>query len=237
MGELQQLLSLQQIELKLEKLQKQLKELPVFAEYKHLQAQAADAKEALGWADDKLQEHKKRARRLEGQLQAAEEESKAVQERLYSASGQSAKELEQLERKAAALIAERQKQEEQMLLAMQGTEDLEAALEKAREDNLVIQKQLRQKQKSGNEEINILKEEIRQLREEREQILQQVSKPLADEYRSMRKQYSGRPLARLENDICSGCRVSVSSKICSQLNNPNSKINCDNCGRLLVPGE
>jgi predicted nucleic acid-binding Zn-ribbon protein len=235
LGEYHKLLELQQIELKLERLQKELKELPVFAEFKKLQVQSADAKEALGWADGKLQEHKKRTRRLERQLQAAEEEHKVNQAQLYSTSGQTAKELEQLERKAESLLSEWQSQEEAMLLAMQGTEDLEAALAKAKDEGKILQKKLKAKQKTGNEEIEQMKKEILAYREQRDQILQKLAKPLADEYKELRKRFHGRPVAMLEGDICGGCRVSVSSNTRAQLNNPNCKASCDNCGRILIP--
>jgi uncharacterized protein len=238
MGELHLLLKIQQLELKLDKLQKTLKELPVFAEFKVLQVQAADAKEALGWAEGKLQEHQKRTRRLESRLHMTEEEHKELRSRLYSATGQSARELEQLERKEQTLRAERNKQEEDLLLAMQGTEDLEAALARASAENSELQKQLREKQKAGNEEINRLKEEIRACREERDQLLSKIAVSLVEEYREIRKRFAGRPIAVLEGEICGGCRVSVSSRIRAKLHDPAAKIYCENCGRILVlPGQ
>ena len=237
MGEIHILMELQHVELKLEKVQKTLKELPVFEEFKKLQSENADAKEALGWAEDKLKEYLKRIRRLEGQLQSAEQEYKENQERLYSDAVQNAKELEQLERKVEALHREQQNQEEIMLTAMEGTEELEKALTSAKDNYVMINKKLRLKQKTGNEEISRLKEEIRFLREQRELLLQQVSKPLLDEYREMRTKYNGRPLATVENDICCGCRVGVSSSIKAMLLRPDSKAICENCGRILVPAE
>lgn len=235
MGEITMLLELQQIESALEKLQKELKELPVFEEFKNLQAQSADAKETLGWSEGKLKEHQKRMRRLESQLRLTEDECKELQSRLYGNAAQSAKELEQLERKAEALNRDRLAQEEAILLAMENTEALEKAYSDAKAERHTLQSHVREKQKTGNEEINRLKEEILELRRRRDLITQQVTPALLDEYRELRKRFHGRPVALVENDICRGCRVSVSSVVKAKLYDSACKTYCDNCGRLLVP--
>ncbi|MDW7650636.1 MAG: hypothetical protein SCK29_12595 [Bacillota bacterium] len=235
MSDLQLLLTLQQTDLELDKLQKTLKGLPVFAEFKTLQSQAADAKEALGWAEGKLAEHGKRIRRMEMELRKVEQEHSEVNNTLYSSSEQSAKELELLERKKESLQREKDKQEEDMLEAMQGTEDLQNALNRANTEYVTVSKELRSLQKTGNEQINSLKDEIRRLRDKRDLLLQQIDRELLSEYKEKRKQYYGRPLALLEGDICSGCRVSVSSNTRSLLCRPNIKVLCENCGRILIP--
>ena len=235
MENLQLLLRLQEGDLKLEQLQKKLKGLPVFAEFKALQSEAADVKEAMGWAETKLTEHKKRVKRLEMELHQAEVEHKEVSDSLYGSSVQSAKELEQLGKKEVELLREKQRQEENLLLAMQVTEDLQNALEKSKGEYASISKDVRSLQKTGNDEINVIKEEIRFFREERELLLQQIDPALLAEYQEKRKEFIGRPLAKLEGDICSGCRVSVSSNTKSILFRPNAKVCCENCGRMLIP--
>jgi predicted nucleic acid-binding Zn-ribbon protein len=235
MEDLHLLLRLQETELKLEQLQKKIKGMPVFAEFKSLQSEAADAKEAVGWAENKLREHKKRVKRLEMELHQAEQEHKEVNDSLYGSSVQSAKELEQLGKKEVELLREKQRQEENLLLAMQLAEDLQNALDKSKGEYTSISKDVRALQKTGNDEINIIKEEIRFFREERELLLQQIDPALLAEYRVKRKEFLGRPLAKLEGDICSGCRVSVSSNTKSILFRPNVKVCCENCDRILIP--
>ena len=235
MGELHLLLKLQQVDLKLEKLQETLKKLPVFEEFKRLKLQTATVKEVLAQVEVKLQAKLKGIRSLEGQLQLVEDEHKEVLARLYGDSGQSAKELEKLAERAATLKSERQKQEEQLLSLMEGAEELAKAVVIAKSEFNSAHQKLREKQKSGNEEINRLKEESLYYREQRHLLSQQVAKPLLEEYNAMRREFQGRPLAQVEKDICQGCRVSVSSMVKAKLYNPDCKINCENCGRILVP--
>ncbi|MBT9141251.1 MAG: hypothetical protein DDT30_01840 [Dehalococcoidia bacterium] len=235
MGELHILLELQQVDLKLEKLQETLNKLPVFEEFKKLKEQAGTAKEALARAEVKLQTKLKGIRSLEGQLQLAEDEHKEVLSRLYGDSEQSAKELEKLEVRAATLKSQQQKQEEQLLMTMEGAEELTKAVAIVKSEFNSAHQTLLEKQKSGNEEINRLKEEILYYREQRQLLSRQVAKPLLEEYNAQRQNFQGRPLAQVEKDICLGCRVSVSSMVKVKLNHPDCKINCENCGRILVP--
>lgn len=236
MSEMQLLYELQQIEVKLDQLQKHLKQLPVFAEFKKLQVEAADAKESCGWAETKLSEHSKRAKRLDHELGKAEQEHKNIQNTMY-AGDVNAKELEQLERKAITLQREKEKQEETVITAMEGTEELEKALERAKKEYTVINKKLRALQATGNEEINELKQEILDYREKRDHLLSKISETLLFEYKEKRKQFNGRPLALVEGEICGGCRVSVSSNIKAKLNIPGCKIICENCDRILIPAK
>ncbi|HZK25652.1 MAG TPA: hypothetical protein VFC74_09770 [Oscillospiraceae bacterium] len=235
MGELQKLYELQQVELKIESLQKTLKELPVFAAFKLLQAETADAKEALGWAETKLTEQDKRLHRLEMDLQDAEAEQEKAQTQLFSNSNQSSKGLEQLERRSDALGKERLEKEEMLLLAMEGKDNLAQTLQKSKDDYRSRRKKLRQLQKTGNAEIQELKNKINDLQEQRKQLQEQISESLLKDYRQQRPRYNGKPLAHLENDCCSGCRVMVFKTLKSNLNQPNSKVFCENCGRRLVP--
>lgn len=235
MRELQILYELQQTELQLEKMKKTLKELPVFAEFKSRQSEVADAKESADWAQTKLEEQKKRAKRLEKEVQHKTDEFKDVQSLLYSGTVTNAKELSQLEKRSRSLQNEKDSHEESLLLAMETVEELEEACVRAREEFREKNSTLRLLQKSGNEEIHRLKEEIRVCQEKRDHLMQQISKPLLDEYREKRSYYHGRPLVKAENGNCGGCRVSLSSTVIQNLYKPDARLSCEYCGRILVP--
>lgn len=234
MDDLQALYQLQQLELELDKLQKTLKELPVFAAFKQLQVEKSDAKEASGWAETKLKEQRKRVRRLEVDLKQTEEEQKNVAAMLYDGSIDNVKELEQLDKKAGTLAHERGEKEETLLLAMESRENLDQTFTQAEEKFADFLSQLQEMQTTGNLEIGEIKEKIAVLQAQKTRLIEQISKPLLDEFNDRRKKYNGRPLARVEKDICGGCRVSVPSIFKTELRKPNSRIYCDYCGRLLV---
>ncbi len=235
MGESAVLYELQQLELELDKLKKKLKELPVYAEFKQLQSEVADKKEAIGWVQTKLEEQRKRIRRLEMDVEKAQQESKAIQAKLYSGAVKNSKELEQLQSKGKALLREKDKTEENMLLVMETSDELEQSLSKTKQDYSNNTRKLKELQQRGNQEIRELKEKILSCQQSRDQLMQQISSPLLDNYKELRVRYHGRPLARVEAGACGGCRVSISSNLQNILCNPKAVVSCENCGRILVP--
>ena len=88
-----------------------------------------------------------------------------------------------------------------------------------------------QLQKAGRRSCRKL-EAKEKLLAERELLLQQISPDLIDEYRK-RRNNSAPPGSRGCRNVCSGCRVSVSSLIKSSLRQ-GGNIRCENCGRLLI---
>ena len=233
MGELDILYELQQVDLKLDQLRKTLKELPIYEQFKQLQNEVADAKEAVGWADNKLEEQSKRVRRLELDVEKAEEESKDIQTKLYSGAVKNSKELGQLESKGKVLLREQDKAEENVLLAMETKEKLQAALLNAKQNYKDLSEKLRNLQQQGNKEINVLKDKIKNSQEMREELVKKVNPRLLISYKEMRQSYHGRPLACIERDICGGCRVTISSNLINRVCNPTDLVFCENCGRIL----
>ncbi len=153
---------------------------------------------------------------------------------MYGDRGQSVKELEQLERRVELLHKEQVEKEEMLILAMEGNEELDKALHKAQARYQELRAQLLALQKEGNAEINSLKEEIKNLQQQWQKLRAQIDNNLFHEYQQLRKRFHGRPLARVENDICTGCRVQVYTFLKQKLKEANARVYCENCGRLLI---
>jgi len=236
MSDLQRLYQLQQAELQLKAAKKKLKNLPAIIEFAQLKTEFADAKETLAWAKTKLMEQKRRIKRLESDLLQTEADRQEAQEELYGDHGQSVKELEQLGRKVELLDKERAEKEEMLIMAMEGKEELDKALDKAKSNYQELQAKLLVLQKEGNAEIKILKAEIQSLQEQCQEIRAQIEKTLLTEFQQLRKKFhDGRPIARVENDICTGCRVQVYMTLKYKLREGSARVYCESCGRLLIP--
>ena len=234
MEELQNLYKLQEIELQLEKLQQTQKSLPVIAEFKKLQAETVRAKEKLLRAKSDFAELCKQQKRLEHSLQRNEEEQKAVHNELYKGMDHSPKELEQLTKKAEILKDEQREQEEKLLDIMEKRDEQEKNINTITKRYQEMRGSLLQLQKSGKAELQEIRSQKEKLLAERQLLLQQISPALIDEYRKRRKQFHGRPVVEVAGNVCSGCRVSVSSLIKSSLRQGGKAIRCENCGRLLI---
>lgn len=233
-GQMRDLYELQQIDLKLEKLKKELKELPVFAQFEALRQELADAGENLGKLEGKSQEQQKRIKSLEAHLHKVEGERTGTEKVLYNGTITQSKELEQLERKLSMLLKEKRLREEEWLAAMETGEELQNSVHEAKDKWDKLRRQIIIMQKTGNEDIMSRKQEIVDIRQRRAQLIARVDTILADHYETKRQTFHGRPLAAMEQDICGGCRISVSSNTKALLARPDAVITCENCGRILV---
>ena len=66
-----------------------------------------------------------------------------------------------------------------------------------------------------------------------DQAAQKVPADLMEEYRRI-KGFRQNPVALLENDRCSGCRMQLPSGVASQVTSSKKPVECENCGRILI---
>lgn len=235
MSELRQLYEVQLLEAKLDSLGLALKELPVLAEYRTLQAEALEMKNSFGLLESKLNEQRKRLKRLELDLQKVEEENKTTQTLLYSGKVSNPKELAQLVDKAGLLQRERSKAEDSVLQAMEVAEETEKSLSAFREKLQSLAGRLHSLKTKGTLELSGLKGQIMAHQQEREKLLAGISDKLLSHYRELKPRFRDTALVLVDGEVCGGCRVALSTNLKNRLCNPAMLLFCENCGRLLVP--
>jgi len=235
MSELSRLYQVQLLEAKLDSLTLALKELPVYEEYRKLQAEEAEAKQAAGLLEDRLNGQQRRLKSLELDMQQVEDESKTTQELLYSGRVSNPKELAQLMDKAGTLQLERGRTEDKVLQAMEIAEETERSLSALREKQQSLADRLHRLQKQGAREVSGLKEQIREHQLERDKLLAGISAKLLSNYHELRQRFRDTALVPVEGDVCGGCRVSLSTNQKNRLCNPAALLTCENCGRILLP--
>lgn len=227
------LYELQQLELRLGQLARKLKNLPVLEQYRTLRERAAREKETAEKLLADLNEQRRLVKRLELEIQRIAGESKVVNEKLYEGTVQNARELEMLQAKERALQREKDAAEEKALAAMEKAEELEKHF---KQSNLLCRqygRKLGELQQAANREIKELKEQVQNMRECIGQLQQRVDRQLLEKYSAMKPRFHGRPVAIVQDDTCSGCRVTISSNLKNKLHNPAILNYCENCGRLL----
>lgn len=227
------LYELQQLEQHLEQALRKLKSLPVLEQHKLLREQVAREKEEAEKLLAAINEQRRLVKRLELEIQKIVQESNAVNQKLYDGSVSSAKELEMLQAKEKTLQRDKTATEEKALKAMEKAEQLEKDFKESSRLYRQHSRELGDLQQSGNKEIKELKEQIQTYRERREHLQQQLDQLLLEKYNTMKQHFHGRPVAIVQDDTCSGCRVTVSSNLKNRLYNPNILNYCENCGRIL----
>lgn len=186
----------------------------------------------------KIDEVKQRLDELGSQQHSAEWEIEGIEtkltaanEAMYSGRVSSPKELSNLQHEVEGLNSRRGQLEEKALDMMEQTELVTADLARSRGELKVLEGKWRVEQRELAIEIEKLKETLTDLEHKRQLMLAAIPSPAADLYRQLREQ-KGRAVARVDQGICGGCRISLSTSEL-QWARGNRLVECSSCGRIL----
>lgn len=170
-------------------------------------------------------------RKMEMALAASEEARDGVQARLYSGEVTHPKELTQLEARRAELEGQIEKEEEQLLAALEGVDNLKAQMAKveagaAKTDSQlrVAKERLAHRQSEWDLHEAMLEAEIEGVRSE-------IDATLLAMYERKRATTRGEPIATVRRGVCGGCGMKLPTSVKAV---QGRKIaTCEHCGRLL----
>jgi predicted nucleic acid-binding Zn-ribbon protein len=228
MGVTRQLYQLQVIELDMESKEKALAQsLSRLGESEVLR----ESRERLSESKQQLKQLKKRQQEAEWEVEDVAGKLSSAQESLYSGRITSPKELSSLQHEAEGFKNKHHLLEDKALEVMEQVEVATGELEVfSRQLEEVEQDwQLRQKKLAGT--IEELKMSLSELKEQRQQALSDIKAETADYYKKLR-QKKGQAVARVEQGICRGCGISLSTAELQRVKG-DSVIMCNSCGRIL----
>ena len=185
-------------------------------------------------SDANLKADQKQMRELEMKTQKTIDTRKELYESMYGGKTVNVKELEQQQRRLDQLDAERKKLEDLIINLLESIEEQEEQLSSLNEQLAQDENKLNQAEAKLAEELELLKGKMAELEERRTIKTGEIDSKLLSKYRILAEKHQGRPLARVDNDICGGCRVFISGALRGHLYNPETMVYCENCGRLLV---
>ena len=153
---------------------------------------------------------------------------------------------EEIEANPPANVEEAQKQAESVQKLLDSLTRYEQELQKMRKDADVKdrqQKEIRVRAAKTKQEYDQLKldydkefkedtAKLQTMRAETEQESKKVDPKLLAKYRSI-KQHCTPPMAKLINNQCSGCFMSLPSATLLDIRSGDRIVECDNCGRIL----
>lgn len=173
-------------------------------------------------------------RELEMKAQKLIDNRKELYENMYAGKIGSVKELEQMQRRLDGFDTDKKKLEDQVILLMETIEEQEARLREAAGELNKSGSDLAETQKKLAADLKLLTGRLSELEERRQQKAGEIERKFLDKYTVLADKHQGRPLARVDNNICGGCRVFISGALRGHLYNPDALVYCENCGRLLV---
>ena len=187
---------------------------------------------------DQLQSEQQRLEELRRKQHSAEWEIEDIstkltpaEETLFSGRVKNPKELANLQHEVEMLKAKRNQMEEKALEIMEQVELCETSLTKISSELEKVKAEWQRQQQELTDSVERLKAVLSDLRGKRQLLSAEISPPVVELYQGLRKE-RGTAVARVEQGICRGCRISLPTTELQQARSGNL-VKCSSCGRIL----
>ncbi|MFH1381551.1 MAG: C4-type zinc ribbon domain-containing protein [Chloroflexota bacterium] len=155
----------------------------------------------------------------------------AADEKLYSGRIHNPKELSDLQQETEILKTKRAKLEDELLALMEGIEHGNNTVANMERELQALEATWHEQQEKLGAELDDLKADMADLEERQQSLTATIDPGTIAIYRELRQQKST-AVARVEQGICRGCRISLST-LELQRAKSNELVRCSSCGRIL----
>jgi predicted nucleic acid-binding Zn-ribbon protein len=189
------------------------------------------AQARLASAQRDLDELTHRQRTAEWEIDDLVSKLTAVEEQLYSGRIKNPKELTDLQHEVELMKAKREKMENNVLEIMGQAELAEDSVSTATGDLKKLEVEWHNQQEHLSTDVAALKSKLSELKQKRQQQSVEIDPQTVEVYDKLRKQ-KGQAVARVEQGICRGCRISLPVSELQRVRSGNL-VQCGSCGRIL----
>ena len=223
-----QLYQLQEVDLKLESSEQAVKQI---ASQLGESQEVAKARAKLVSERQHLDELNRQQHSAEWEVEDLTGKLTTAEEKLYSGRIRNPKELTSLKREADGLRARRTQLEDKILGIMDQVELATATVLAVGNELKTLEAEWRHQQQQLSSEMERLKTTVSELKHKRQLLVANVDSTAVEVYHKLRKQ-KGTAVAKVEQGICSGCRISLSTTELQRARG-GSLVQCSSCGRIL----
>ena len=233
MADLEQLYSLQELDLKIDGLTTSLDE--VRSKLK-IDGPAVTARNRVATLEAHIESLYSRRRASERSLTELSDELAAEDKRLYSGSITSTKEMQAAQEERDFTAEQIGKTEEGLLTLMVGIEEAEKTLNKGQKILGALEAQSDRQTAELAEQESSLVSQLKVLTPERDNNANQIDSKLVYRYETLRKSKNGQAIAKVEREMCQGCRIKLTTSELQRIQMATDLIQCDSCHRILYFG-
>ena len=229
-----ELLALQEIDIAVDRLDARRRALESGTEFEEARADADAAERELGEIGMELDVVARDQGRLEHEIDSLTQKAAAENTRLYDGSVANAKELESLQHEIENLLRRRSDREDEMLVAMEVREGLEARAAAARAKTDELRALADQVGGAALQELEGIERELTQRRVARVALAAGVEPEILELYEDLRAQKKGVGAAALVDGVCQGCHEQLSAMELNKLKKTEGVKRCEYCRRILI---
>ena len=226
---LKELLAVQEIDKSLASLVQKKEALPAELEAFNEAVKMEEAKKK-SLEEENLNLVKER-RQEERDLEAKNETRKKFQDQLYQV--KTNKEYSALMGEINNIRNEIEKLEEEILVLMEKSDEVEKKLASGNDLIREKQEQLEEARKSNEEETARINGKLQEWEKKREEKVAHIPAELLSRYERIRRGRNGLGLVLVKNNACQGCFMELPPQVISEIKLGQRLIVCENCNRLL----
>ena len=226
------LLDLQDIDLKIDKLLDTRNSLPELDEYKRGHADVQRLEMELSEARDILSTANLNLRKTNGELELTAERAAAEQNRLY-AGGMSARDADYLRREVEMLYTKVSKMEDEVIGYLEDQEQAEADVARLSEELVHATETKDKLGASISDQWRVIDKELAMKEESKAASVSLVDDYLLEIYDTLRETRDGRVVGRLTDGICGACHLRLTAAEIAKVSKEDPP-RCIHCRSILV---
>jgi predicted nucleic acid-binding Zn-ribbon protein len=236
MGVFDDLLRLQGYDTTADQLRHRREVLPERAALIDLAKASTELEAAAATVQAQRDELARAQRRLEDEVTGIEEKVAHEDRTLYSGSVTSPKELQAIQDEIASLGRRQSALEDQVIELMEQAEPLDGQLVEAEATRGRLEAETAEAVASLAAGEAAIDDELASVAAARAEVAPSIPDDLLAHYETLRTQLGGVAVARLEGDVCGGCRLILPAVELDTIRHqpPDARVHCEECGRLLV---
>jgi predicted nucleic acid-binding Zn-ribbon protein len=228
MGVAKQLYRLQELDLEIESNERALKKV---ASQIGESQEVARTQQQLESEKQRLEESRHKQHSAEWEIDDVATKIAAAEETLFSGRVKNPKELANLQHEVDVLKARRNKLEDKALEIMDKVEQSEARVARISSQLETLTAEWQRQQEQLADESEKLKAILSDLGQKRQLLAGEIDPPAVEFYQQLKKD-KGTAVARVEQGICRGCRISLPTTELQQARS-GALVQCSSCGRIL----
>ncbi len=190
-----------------------------------------DAKAKLAAAQQSLEEHTRKQKAIDTEIEDFSAKLKTINRKLYDGKTSNSKELSNLQTEADDFQKKRSRLEDQSLESMEAIERIRKNIVVATEELTAAEAAWEEQRKNLNTELVQLHTDHNALEIKRHALIAEIEPAALVVYKEAKKR-RGTAVAKVEQGICRGCRIAVSNAELQQVKMGHIS-RCNNCGRIL----
>lgn len=228
---------LQEVDQSLERISGEIKQRELVIKLKKYQAEIAEIQNIIDKEEKDIAKLERDCKKMEQELASLEAKKNEREQTLYAGNCSNTKELEGMKVKLEVVKAQVSQMEDEILMNMDILEDKVQLLNRLggqlAEIKKVYTKGVKLYKKNKKEFID-----AKTFAEERQTKLEDIlGESLLQKYQRVQRTFKNTGIARVENGLCSGCRVEIPILHLKNIKEGNNIYTCEQCGRILINWE